>query len=91
MHSSEQHAVCRRCGSVLKGKPYFMGGPAYHPRTNERCPTNHYGGFVCSPECDYRASLELEQTMPGHGYGQTSISQSALNSYHRNWRHLSHA
>lgn len=91
MHSSEEHAVCRGCGLVLKGKPSYMGGQAYHPRTNEQCPQNHYGGFVCSPECDYRASLELEQDMPGHGYGQTSIGQSARASYQRNWSHLSHA
>ena len=91
MFSSEEHAVCRGCGMVLKGKPYFMGGQAYHPLTNQQCPANYYGGFICSQECDYRASLEQERSMPGHGCTQQSIGQLARIAYHRNWSHLSHA
>lgn len=86
MKHSNEHAVCRWCGLILKGKPYHMGGAAYHPRTDERCPINHYGGFVCSESCDFRASLELEQTMPGHAYNKTTIGQSASESLRNNWR-----
>jgi hypothetical protein len=64
--SNEEVAICRGCKKVLKGKPYYMGGSAYHPRTNERCKVNFYGGFVCSDECDKRANYELERSMPGN-------------------------
>lgn len=77
-------ATCRHCRRELKGKPYYMGGPAYDPRTNERVPVNYYGGFVCSPECDYRASLALESDMPGAGRA-TRISQQAQACFNRNW------
>lgn len=78
-------AECRHCKRVLKGKPYYRGGSAYHPDTGERCKVNFYGGFVCSARCDYQASLELEQSMPGHGCQQKSISGSSLRSYRSNW------
>lgn len=78
-------AVCRGCRKVLRGKPYHMGGSAYDPRTGERCRVNFYGGFVCSEDCDRRASLALEQTMPGHGYTQTSIGCYAAESLKQNW------
>lgn len=78
MHNSETHAVCRGCGLILRGKPYFMGGFAYHPRTGERCPANFFGGFVCSEQCDRAASLEQEQSMPGHGARQRSPSAESL-------------
>lgn len=82
----EATAVCRGCGKQLKGKPYYMGGSAYHPVTNERCPANYYGGFVCSENCDYNASLELERSMPGHGPSQKSLGQSAANHLRNNWK-----
>jgi hypothetical protein len=85
MHSSDTHAVCRGCGLALKGKPYYLGGSAYHPRTNERCKTNYYGGFVYSRSCDFKASLELEQDMPGHGPGQTRLGCFAQQALERNW------
>jgi hypothetical protein len=78
-------AVCRHCGLALCGKPYRFGGSAYHPRTGERCPSNHYGGFVCSENCDRQASLALERSMPGHGVSQMSIGTSAHESLNRNW------
>lgn len=80
-----EKATCRGCGKILKGKPYYMGGAAYDPKTNEQCKVNHYGGYVCSEECDRRASLELERSMPGHGGGQRTIGQSAQQSLNRNW------
>lgn len=84
-HHSDTIAICRGCGLPLNGKPYYMGGSAYHPVTRERCPSNHYGGYVCSRECDYRVSLEQERSMPGHGDSQQSIGSYARESLVRNW------
>lgn len=81
----EEVATCRGCGKILNGKPYYMGGQAYHPKTNERCKVNFYGGFVCSQECDKQASLELERTMPGHTANQSSLSCQALADWKKNW------
>jgi ribosomal protein L34E len=84
-NKNEEVAVCRGCGKHLKGKPYYMGGEAYDPKTNERCKVNHYGGFVCSESCDRNASLELERTMPGHTASQSSLSTFALEHHKKNW------
>lgn len=78
-------ARCRGCGRVLRGEPYYRGKPAFHPETGEQCKTNFYGGFVCSSSCDYRASLTQEQSMPGHGDGQTRLSPYAAESHRNNW------
>lgn len=79
-------AKCRGCGLVLKGKDYSLGGSAYHPRTGEQCPANHYGGFVCSEACDRRACIALESTMPGVS-GTVGLPMSgARESIERNWR-----
>jgi hypothetical protein len=64
--NNEEKATCRGCNKELNGKPYYMGGQAYHPRTNERCKVNFYGGFVCSDECDKRANYDHEASMPGN-------------------------
>lgn len=82
--STVEPAVCRGCGMILRGKAYYLGGSAYHPRTNERCKVNHYGGFVCSPGCDYQASLRQHQDMPGCG-SATSLDCYARSSYRANW------
>jgi len=84
MQSSQEHAVCRVCGKILKGKPYHLGGTAYHPETGERCRVNHYGGYVCSSFCDRRASEELEGSFPGAGSGP--LSCFAQRSLENNWR-----
>jgi ribosomal protein L34E len=84
MHDSDTNAVCRNCGMILKGKPYHMGGTAYHPHTNEQCPVNHYGGFVCSRVCDYHASLKQLRSMPQCGTA-TRLDCYADASLKRNW------
>lgn len=80
-----KQAECRGCGMKLKGKDYMYGESAYHPVTNERCAVNNYGGFVCSSECDYKSSISLERTMPGHKLSDTRLSDSAKRSYCTNW------
>lgn len=85
---SKTGAKCRGCGRDLQGRDYAFGSVAHIPETAERAKINHYGGFVCSPRCDYKASLDLEQTMPGHNAQQTKIGCFAQESYNRNWGNL---
>ena len=70
--ASDEIATCRGCGAVLKGEPYYKGKPAFLSN-GDQAQVCHYGGFVCSYNCDYKATLELEQSMPGHGIGQRSL------------------
>lgn len=69
----EEKAVCRGCGMVLRGKPYGLGGPAFNPFTGKQVKMNHYGGWVCSRDCDWKAAMALERTMPSNiGYTASS-------------------
>lgn len=86
----QEKATCRHCRKILIGKAYHLGGDAYIPNANgglgRRAPVNYYGGFVCSEGCDYGAALALEQSMPGHGWSQKSISGAPLERVRSNWR-----
>lgn len=82
---SEDTAVCRGCGRKLDGKPYYMGGDARIPETGRRAGVCHYGGFVCSYGCDWRACLRLEQTMPGHGLNQTKLDGNLDRELRQKW------
>lgn len=77
--------VCRGCGRTLKGSPYFKGGRAFIPETGAAARVNHFGGWVCSRTCDHRASLQQEQSMPGHGNEQKRLSCYAAEALRRNW------
>jgi hypothetical protein len=50
-----------------------------------RAKANYYGGWVCSRRCDFRASLELEQDMPGHGYSQETPGREAMSHINSSW------
>jgi len=76
---------CRGCGKVLDGHPYHTGKLAWVPETGKRCKSNFYGGHVCSRECDERASLELENSMPGHSGVSARLSVFAAQSLKDNW------
>lgn len=81
-----ESAKCRGCGRKLIGKPYHMGGGAYLPGPKmEPARVNFYGGYVCSEDCDRRASLALERTMPGHSWDQARLTGPAADSLRRNW------
>lgn len=84
MSTSTETARCRHCRRELRGKPYYMGGRAYHPDTGEQCPVNYYGGFVCSWECDYRASVAQESSFPGAGPARR-LSADAQRKLNKNW------
>lgn len=79
-------AKCRGCGRILIGKPYAYSSIAYHPETGERVKINYYGGFVCSEQCDIRACLELERSMPGHTSDQKTLDSNAQRAVDRNWK-----
>lgn len=86
----DEQATCRHCRRVLIGKAYHLGGAAYIPNAKggigRRAPVNYYGGFVCSEGCDYQAALALEQSMPGHGWHQKTISGAPLERVRANWK-----
>lgn len=83
----EPQAECRWCKRKLRGKPYYMGGSAFIPETGEQAKVNHYGGFVCSQRCDYNASLDLEQSMPGHDWRQKTLGTFAAQAHRKNWNY----
>lgn len=89
MHScTDTQAVCRGCGKHLTGDPYWKGGRAsvwINGRYSHTAKANYFGGWVCSRSCDYRASLELEQSMPGHGYSQRQPGREAMERINSNW------
>jgi ribosomal protein L37AE/L43A len=70
MSYPDETPYCRHCNRTLRGHAYWTGKPAYHPEPNGTVRRNHYGGWVCSRSCDWKAALDLEQSMPGHGYHQ---------------------
>lgn len=77
-------AECRGCRIKLNGKPYYMGGRAYHPKTKEQARVNYYGGFVCSERCDFKVCIDMESSMPGAGLA-TILSSGAKNKIKSNW------
>lgn len=85
---TDTQAVCRGCGKLLKGSPYFKGGSASTPegRSARVC---YYGGWVCSYGCDVRACAELEDSMPGHGTGlahaMRTLDRRARERIKSNW------
>jgi hypothetical protein len=66
-----------------------MGGSAYVKNASggylHAAKRNYYGGWVCSRVCDRRASLELEQSMPGHGSSQSTPGREAMERINSNW------
>lgn len=93
MHSQDDHAVCRGCGTILvdamglPARPYYTGNRhAYHPISKRPAKTSYYGGFACSDTCDMRSALEHEQSMPGHGSSQTSASHEMRKKIAAKWK-----
>lgn len=84
MYHHETKAVCRGCGLELKGEAYHRGGSASHPVTGKRCLTNHFGGYVCSEQCDRKVHLGLEESMPGHA-GQRSLDRRTSQQIAEKW------
>lgn len=86
MSEPRDSAYCRGCRRMLRGEDYRYGGRAFLLEGGE-AKKNHYGGFVCSMQCDFNASLALERSMPGHGLSQRVLGGYAQNALNRNWPH----
>ena len=88
--NTRERATCRGCDRLLDGDAYMYGGRAYVPHDTpgprREALACHYGGFVCSASCDYRACLSLEQTMPGHGHTQTRLDCDLEGRIVEKWR-----
>lgn len=74
---------CRSCGLLLKENHRKEG---VHPATNEVLKCNYYGGYICSKKCDFEASLDIEQSMPGHNSAQYNLGCYSNSHFERNWR-----
>jgi hypothetical protein len=76
---------CRHCGTELTGKPYYTGN-IYAKRVSDgrEARINFYGGFVCCEECDFRACIAQESSMPGAGVARRP-SQLAMRQISDNW------
>jgi hypothetical protein len=77
--SIKKPASCRGCNQPMKGDDYMYGNNIYNHKVN------HYGGYVCSYDCDKRASLELERSMPGHSWNDTRLGCYSQRSLDNNW------
>jgi hypothetical protein len=83
--ATQKQSECRGCGKKLNGDG-SQGNGVYDPDTKIAAKWNHYGGWVCSKQCDYNSSLELERSMPGHmGQQSLSIGSVSYKSVERNW------
>ena len=85
---TDETAMCRNCRRKLLGRPYYCGGRAYHPETGYKCPSNYYGGFVCSENCDRAVLFEMESSFPGSSGRAYSLSSGAAKRLKDNWSHL---
>ena len=81
---TKETARCRGCHMKLAGTPYHKGGDAYIPHTMERAPINHFGGYVCSYQCDVKVCLEMLSSMPGAGKAR-SLDSACREKVERNW------
>ncbi len=84
MIDKNEKAKCRGCSMELIGKPYETGDCAYRPDTMDRCPSNHFGGFVCSRDCDVKVCMKMLGDMPG-GRGARSLDSYCEASVRSNW------
>jgi hypothetical protein len=79
MSDYKKPASCRGCGKQMKGDDYMYVNNIHNHKIN------HYGGYVCSYNCDKMSSLELESSMPGHVPGYPILGCFAEKSLYNNW------
>ncbi len=75
-------ANCRGCGRVLRLS--LDGYRAYVETSYSEAKQCHYGGFVCSRQCDWNACVSMESSMPGAGPA-TRPGSGSMNQIRRNW------
>lgn len=82
MTAYEDTPRCRGCNRILKGThiPYWrdLQGKLHHAKP---C---FYGGYVCSRQCDEKACIQLESSMPGAGPAKRP-GTFAMQQIRRNW------
>ena len=76
---------CRHCKKPLVVHRGHYHVSAYDPETNEPAQENHYGGWVCSKECDIKECVSMSSSMPGAGYASRP-SCYAEETIKRNWK-----
>lgn len=79
MNKLKEAAKCRGCGTKMQGDAYMYGNNVFNHKVN------HYGGYVCSRNCDFNSSLDLETSMPGHRHDDKSLGCFANKSLINNW------
>lgn len=75
----EDKAHCRGCRRELEGHPYYTGKPAYLPETGVRVLSHHFGGWVCSAQCERR----VFEDMKGQGVWGSDIAIMMAAAYDR--------
>jgi hypothetical protein len=55
---------CRNCGRPLKGKPGYV---YREDDLQAQVFQNHFGGYVCSRQCDEEVLFSMLSSMPGAG------------------------
>lgn len=83
MSDLPNNAECRGCRKPLRKSD--SGGYCYDQKTGKEAIWGHYGGWACSRDCEFRASLELERSMPGHNATQTRLSCYAAEALRKHW------
>lgn len=72
---------CRNCRTPITEKSNTY---AIVDSTKKEAKQNFYGGWVCSPQCDRQACLDLKSDMPGAGRA-TSLNSSEEKKMRSNW------
>lgn len=58
--SLDDIAHCRACKRTLKGSPFWSGQPAYLPESDAPALAHHFGGWVCSAQCEIHIFDEMK-------------------------------
>lgn len=78
--SNEIHQ-CRNCKTLIS---LSSTGYAEVVSTKKKAKWNWYGGWVCSRNCDEKASMDLQSSMPHAGVCK-SLTGATAESVKRNW------
>lgn len=84
---SDVHEPCRYCGRTIHAQghqDYYTAHWFDHQNKSQRAAVNHFGGYVCSRECDVRACLQMLSSMPGAGPAK-SLDSYCNKSVNDNW------
>lgn len=83
MTDLEDKAHCRGCRRELRGHPYYTGKSAYLPENDVPALAHHFGGWVCSAQCERR----VFEDMKGQGVWGSVEATKMANAYDRHETH----